>query len=408
MPNPWSEQATKRVTGWQERDWGMLAISMGLGWKPEQVFAAMSPSPLPTDLISSDRMRRDLGDDIVADPNWASLAVTMRDYQDKYLVNVPTRYEILPYYSALAYELDGAVDAIAAANQELPYHPLVASLPSGDVNARIRKIPGSNEAVILFQHGLIEFLDQVAIAMGAALPIELTDLPLRVAIPGGSEPGDHAHRQLAVEQLADSLTSYVVEGNPYRARRRPLQERALASGVTLAAGMRRFLLSHELMHLLLQHFSMRSADMSREQSWQREFDADMVGASLSAPLSAEACVFKMWACDTALWAFEILEQTLAYLESGTVTGLPPTHSHPTPRIRRRRLLLEMTRQLQESGETGISGQLGELTAYGWELGARLWEAVLPYWEDLREKGVRPGPLWKKRLEQIAQEGQNNE
>jgi hypothetical protein len=386
----------------------MLATSMGLGWKPERAFEVMSPAPLPDDLITADRMRSDLGDDIVAGADWASVSVTMREYEEKYFADPPTRYEVSLSYSTLAYELDGAVKTLSATNQALPYRPLVASLPSGDVNAKIRKIPFSNEAVILFQHGLIEFLDQSAIVMGAAMPIELTDLPLRSAIPGGSEPGDHAHRQMAVDQLMNSLTSYVVQGNPYRARRRTLEGRALASGIYLAAGMRRFLVSHELMHLLLRHFPQPSANLSQDEAWQREFYADMVGASLSAPLAAAARIFNMWACDIALWAFEMLERTLAYLETGTLTGLPPTHSHPTPHARRSRLLEEKTQELQELGETGTSDRLAELTASGKELGERLWEAAMPHWDDLRKKGVRPGPLWKKRLEQAYTRGQSDE
>ena len=235
------------------------------------------------------------------------------------------------------------------------------------------------------------------------MPVELLDLPLRAEIPGESEPGDRTHRQLAVEQLTDSLTSYVVGGNPYHARRRILKNRALASGVSLAAGMRKFLMSHELMHLLFRHFLASSADLPQDQAWQREFDADMVGASLCAPLTAKAPIFNMWACDVALWAFEMLERTVAYLEAGTLTGLPPTHSHPTPHARRCRLLEEKTRELLDQGEADMSGQLSELTGSGRELGEQLWEATMPYWDGLRKRGVRPGALWKKRLEQAYPE-----
>jgi hypothetical protein len=408
MPTQWSERARKRVNGWQESDWGEVASSMGLGWKPERAFEALSPPPLPDDLITVDRMRRDVGDDIVPDGDWASVAATMKDYKDRYLVDPPTRFEMSLSYSTLAYELDGALETLTGLNVVLPYRPLVASLPSGDVNAKIRKIPGSDEAVILFQHGLIDFLDQLAIAMGAAMPVELTDLPLRAAAPGGSEPGDRAHWQLAVEQLTDSLTSYVVEGKPNNVRRRSLKGRALANSVFLAAGMRRFLLVHELMHLLFKHVAVPSAKLPEEEAWQREFDADMVAASFCARRSAQARVSSMWACDIALWAFEMLERTLAYLATGALTGLPPTHSHPTPRARRSRLLQEKTQELQGLGETGDAGRLGELTVAGMELGAKLWEATIPHWDGLREKGVRPGPLWTKRLEQAATGGQADE
>jgi hypothetical protein len=155
MTAPWSEQAKKRVTGWQHSEWRVLANSMGLGREPERTFEALSLASVPDDLITADPMRRDLGDNIVADAGWASAAVTMKEYQERYFIDPPTRYEIPISYSTLACELDVAVEALTAAHQTLLYPPLVASLLSGDVNAKIGKIPGSDEGVVLFQHGIV-------------------------------------------------------------------------------------------------------------------------------------------------------------------------------------------------------------------------------------------------------------
>ena len=229
------------------------------------------------------------------------------------------------------------------------------------------------------------------------------DLPLRAEIPGESEPGDRAHRQLAVEQLTDSLTSYVVGGNPYHARRRILEE-PRACERCISCGRHA-----EVSHVprtdasTVQAFPGFKCRSAQTRPGSEKFDADMVGASLCAPLTAKAPIFNMWACDVALWAFEMLERTVAYLEAGTLTGLPPTHSHPTPHARRCRLLEEKTRELLDQGEADMSGQLSELTGSGRELGEQLWEATMPYWDGLRTRGVRPGALWKKRLEQAYPE-----
>ena len=64
MTAQWSEPAKKRVTGWQHTEWRELANSMGLGREPDRAFEALSPAPIPDDLITTDRMRRDLGDNI--------------------------------------------------------------------------------------------------------------------------------------------------------------------------------------------------------------------------------------------------------------------------------------------------------------------------------------------------------
>ena len=257
--------------------------------------------------------------------------------------------------------------------------------------------------MVFFQHGLIEYLDQMAIVVGAATPVEWLGLPIRSAVRGQSEPGDSNHLQLAVAQLADSLTSYVVEGYP-RAQRRMVRNRALFTCVGIGAAMRKFLLCHEVAHLLFGHLQVPSSSLPQDAAWQRELDADLAGASLVAGGSGDAAVFNMWACDIALWCFQMLERGLAYLNTGMRTELPPTHSHPTPHWRRRSYLEEKTRELWELEMKDASTQLGGLIVSTAELGEQLWEATVPSWDALRRQGVRPAPVWRPRLAGANTEG----
>lgn len=398
MAEAWSDQAKKTVTDWQERSWGDLAISMGFGWAPKRAFEAMSP-PVPSGDLVVDTMRNDLGSDLVADRDRSSADITTRTYLAKYLTNPPTPYESPLLYSTLTHHLDIALEAMAATPWKLAHEPRVATLPSGDLNAKIRKIRHSNEVVVFYQHGLIEFLDQMAIVMGAAIPIEWLKLPLPKSRARQDEPGDASYERLAVEQITESLTSYIVHGNSSRARRRPLKGRALASTVSLAAGMRNFLLCHELIHLLFGHLAVPSVKLPRSEAWQREFDADMGGSTLAVHSHDEVRVFKFWTCDIALWSFQMIERALFYLDTGANGELPATHSHPTPTLRRLHFLEEKTRELWELDMKDLSNQLGELIVGGAEVGENLWEATIPHWDALRRQGVRPSPLWKQRLEQ---------
>ena len=123
MAESWSSQARTVVADWQERAWGDLAVSMGLGWAPQRAFAAMSPAPVPDDLTSVERMRSGMGDDIVPQASWDSVEVTRNDYLNRYLVDPPTHYESRLLHSTLSHHLDFALEQLASTPWTLPYRP---------------------------------------------------------------------------------------------------------------------------------------------------------------------------------------------------------------------------------------------------------------------------------------------
>ena len=403
MPQEWSDRARKVVTGWQERAYGDLGVDLGLGWAPMAAYERLARPLLPEERTSGAKAREMLGDDIVPGGDWDDFDCILAEYKRRYFVEPPTPYEEPNLSSCVAEHLDTVLDVLSTSEWTLPARPLVATLPSGELNARIRRIPATDEAAVLFQHGLLMYLHTFAMVVAMAVPAEWLALPLRAADPDGDEPGGRDATVRAIDLLAAGLTAYVVHGTPSVPGAPLPTGRALVSAGALGRAMRLFVISHELMHLLLGHLAVPVADLTTEERWRRELDADMAGSSVAARAGEDTgmpLVVGLWACDLALAAFDLVERVVAYLETGSIDG-PPSDSHPPPVRRRQELLRTKTEDLMREGLMADSARLGDLTLNGAQLVERLFEATGPHWVALREQRVRPSPIWTRRADKTA-------
>jgi hypothetical protein len=161
MTGQWSDRATSVVSEWQERAYGELAEDLGFGWNPQRAFQQFStPQAAEGDYrLSVDRLRDSFGHDYMAASDWQEVKKSLDMYKKKYYyVEPPTRYEDTSIYSNAAANLEMLTSAIEQIMPgRLKKTPLIASLPSGELNARIRAIRGTNEVVILLQQGSQDF-----------------------------------------------------------------------------------------------------------------------------------------------------------------------------------------------------------------------------------------------------------
>src|SRR5258706_2059219 len=126
-PQPWPQSARDFVESWQEREYRRLATALGLGSDARRAYERLSRPTVP----------RQAG------------------------VNVkqpPTSYEDPNRYTIMAILFDGLQRAMAQRGVALSPTPLLATLPSGDVNARIVIEPASRVPVIFFEQGLFDYL----------------------------------------------------------------------------------------------------------------------------------------------------------------------------------------------------------------------------------------------------------
>jgi hypothetical protein len=157
MESQWSNRARSVVSEWQERAYGKLAEDLGWGWNPQRAFNHFStPQAAKSDYrLSVERLRNNLGDDYDPGMSWQEFEKGWNEYKENcYYIDPPTKYENASIYSNSYANLTAITHMIEQVMPgQLAKVPLIASLPSGELNAQIRRIRGTSEVAILLQQG---------------------------------------------------------------------------------------------------------------------------------------------------------------------------------------------------------------------------------------------------------------
>jgi hypothetical protein len=396
----WSARATKYVSAWQEREWGEVGEHLGLGWDPVGAHRQFSSGLVPDEAVAPKLMREQLGLDLAGEIYAGAadeLERLVEEYAARYFVEPPTPFDEPGLQSTMVQLLDEVTPAIEDSGFPLLARPLVATMPSSEVHARTRSIPGTNEAAILFQTGLMMFLRDFARVLALAMPFHWLELAINTPLERSGVPGDAAHTDRAVRLLGASLVAFVVEGDlretPYVA----LERHAVVSSYMLLHHMELSALCHELAHLQLGHLLPAAVDLS---PWDKEYGADQVGstmASRTAQMSGAGLnsVVGLWMYELVLAAFDLVERALSYLETGRIDG-SAGRTHPPPADRQRELLRRNMQGFVEAGLLAESVRLERRTVDAANVIERLWLATKPTWDSLRDRQVRPSPIWKNR------------
>jgi hypothetical protein len=409
----WSDRATKYVTAWQERAWGQVGQQLGLRWDPTAAHKRFSRGLIDYQAIPVEQMLKQLNPELVAKiyPGGVdSLDELVRDYKNRYFFEPPTPFDEPGLQSTMVQLLEEVTPVIAEVGYPLRPQPRVATMPSSYVHARTRSIPGTDEAAVLFQHGLMLFLNNFAKVLAFALPFPWLELAIDAPNDERPRPGDCEHMAHAVVVLADSLAAFVVDGDAHSAPYVALQGHATVTAYTLLHHMELSLLCHELAHLLLGHLlpPKRGAELGRPTELtasDKEYDADAIGCVI-ARRTAETSgvglnnVVALWVYDLALAALGLIERCVSYLTTGEIHP-PPSETHPPPADRRRELLRRNVQGLISEGGTEEAARLQFRTREAAELIEKLWLATKPKWDDLRSKNVYPSPIWTTRTGNAA-------
>jgi hypothetical protein len=303
--------------------------------------------------------------------------------------------------STYDYHLSVGQEAIAKTPWKMGYRPRIATIPTGDFNARSRRVPGTDEVAVMFDHTLLTYLHGYALVIAADFPDEWWKIPWPASLVEAEVGAD---RGKAAGYFSDLLVAYVQHGEPGRAARPTFSWRTTAVAATTAQVMRQFLVSHELTHLWRDHLAIPKNSPSHAL-YQLEYGSDQIGASLAASTSSGDRVVGLWCALLALQAFQVVERGVWFLATGQRQELPASRTHPMPQSRIVRLLEELTRDLWETGRQDEANQLGRRTVEGTERLEQLWLAAEQRFEELHERGAQPAPLWQPRLALVeASEG----
>ncbi|MGW1344240.1 hypothetical protein ACWCOV_24595 [Kribbella sp. NPDC002412] len=337
-----------------------------------------------------------LPDGAISRTEWDEAEQAVDDYLTSHFDPEPVTPFTDPWLqSSYNYYLHVAETLIAETPWQLPYRARIATLPSGDFNARTRKIAGTDEAAVMFDHTLLSFVQEYALIVAADIPDDWWGIPWPENL-ANREVG--ADTECAAEYFADLLVSYVLHGTTEAVVRPQLTWRTRVIASMIAAPMRLFLVCHELSHLLLGHLNAPTRNLSPGEWQHREYAADQVGSSLVAGTEPqERQVISLWITDLALAGFQYVERGLWYMTTGLQQELPASSSHPMPQWRRKRLLEENTTMLWESGRCAESNQLGHLTINGMGRLENLWLAAETRFLTLHNQGAQPAPLWLPRM-----------
>jgi hypothetical protein len=419
--HPWTAEARAFVQNKQEDEYRTLAAALGLGLDPKQAYEKLSRPPLKdaaADLFIKNALKAGIR---LPDEERPQVKAGLDSvFQYYFSLKPPTSYESQNRYSSMVLTFDGLDRVLAKQGRSLKPVPLLASLPSGDINARIMFAPGTRVPILFFEQALFSFFSDFARVAGWAFPpISPNDLYNDEAIR--RLPTRYTMPPEASEYFVSILYAYVVDGSTTSiSSSLPPAPHNLFMSMGLLQEMEWFIMGHELAHLILGHLEgprENSGEEDRTGAWRHEYAADLFSLDLMIEMAKErrfdgmtevskeehrGWAFSFWACDLALTLFTCLYRAISLLEFGTPETEWISQTHPDPASRRACLRGEVL-QNRSSWRDSIRSRLGLGTAAGTlcsmtdALLSRLFEmSVLAFFEAHQQK-IHPSPIWENTI-----------
>lgn len=354
----WSPRVLQFVRDRQEREYLQLADALGLG-SAKSAYEKIVNRRVTPDL------QQEYGSATLPTP-----------YEDPYMYPVMTKT-----FDLLGREVD------ALGLPPLP-HAFLATLPSGDVEARSAEEETTKTPVVFFEQGLFSFFYDMAKLMAWAAP-PLTEDQLTDDTALAQIPRSYTMPLRASEYFATSLFTYAASGSPV-ATLLPIAEPShnLGLSIRLLNHMVRFAMAHELAHLI-------ERDSNKPQTWQVEYLADARAVSLVATLADMnhgSWAVGYWGAELVLVALNLLYRAISLLTFGFEKFNWISQTHPDPLKRRENLrgiwLNRLSPQAGVAAAREMSGMMEATFQRLWEIG--LAELAVGY-----QRGKRASPRWRK-------------
>ena len=387
---PWPAEVIKYVEYRQEVAFREVGEKLGLGSDPDEVRKALWPVPPGHRKLTPEEFR-DLNGWSFTPDEWCRIKADIEKDQLRVDAMHRSRFEDPSVIEPLL----GALDTIQQncgdhLRSEVDFTPYVATLPSGDVNARVSKDWSGQHTIMFLEQGLVRYLSDFAKIVTwvvPPLPLEtlyddrkIARLPTRYTMPPQSS-----------QYLIGSLGSYAASGSPYLSHTTiPSANYNRKLALVVFRYMLEFVLVHEQAHLSLGHLQKSETD------WEFEYEADLTAAALVTTLAAHqgAWAAAFWGCDLALVALKMLDQALAVLEFGAVGSEWVSPTHPSAEDRRKSLRGQVPNEIKPSTRLAA----GHLLGMNDSLFDALWAMLVGSLFIMREQGYRASPLWHDRIQ----------
>lgn len=399
-------ESADRVRAWIERRqrtaYRDAAHKLDLGDDPEQAWRRLTGSgdSQEADATGTEALWNRPGWDQMNDSQRAEFEAALAASKLRDGLPLPTRFEHRRHYRALNSAAEALLDVLHDTEWRIEPPPVIATMPTGDVNARASRERTTKTPVIFFDQGLSEFLVDFARIIGWAMPSlgpeqlfddhALTGLQRSYTMP-----------PQASMWLSGALRGYVMWGTPVlqEDERVPVPPHNQFACVTLHMLMLQFIVGHELGHFSLGHMT---RTWPSKNPWRDEYHADEFGAFTTARRlfswsGSAAAAF--WAVDLALSCLHLLHKAMSVVAFTTaVKWVSRRHPDELSRRQQQRALVGEKRGGQLAGVTvdGYSELLGMSDA----LLRRIATLALLPLAQAREEGKQPSALWRRHINAI--------
>ena len=344
---PEADRVRDFVASYQEREYRRLAGAMGLGNDPRAAFEKLTGT-------------RDAGSG---------------------------GFEHPALHRAMLVTFDLMQREMEALDMERLPSPWLATLATGDVNARIVAEARTRAKVMFFEHGLFRyFFDIAKLAAWAAPPLSDAQLSDDAAL-ARLQPR-HTMPPQASSYFVATLFAYAASGTPMASASPipdPGHNQSLA--IMLLNHMERFVMAHEIAHLVRGHLDEAPAP-------RQEFEADassLMLVTLLAERHHRSWALGYWASELALVAMNFLYRAVGVVEFGPVRLGWASKTHPDPLARREALRgIWLEPRMPPAGVLAARGVCGMTEA----LFQRLWEFAVGVLALEHQRGARAAASWK--------------
>lgn len=275
----------------------------------------------------------------------------------------PTAYERPHQYSILR-DLQVSVEAAAARlSIDLPFAPVIGTLPTRVLEPLMLPVPDSDEVVLVVDGSLLTYVHLFAKAVTHALPFELLENELFVPAPPKAGWEDRIDPDGAATQRFIELMMATLAGNPAGAPSYAPQPEGEQTGAALCECMELFIVAREYARLCEgEHLTARAerrqahGEGFEALTWtaDQELRADGLGLGFmltAAHAKGESARLAFWSADILLASFALIDRAIRTLESPV--RLPVVPALPTMFDERRAQLRKLMGMLQ-GGERAVA------------------------------------------------------
>ncbi|WP_422038403.1 hypothetical protein [Roseibium sp.] len=280
--------------------------------------------------------------------------------------------------------------AMRHVGQPLHLLPYIATLPEGDINARVVPTLDGDNYVIFYDHGMMRYLrDFAALVCWFVPPIDPKALMDDRAIT--QLPRSHTFPPGAIDMCLNTLRRYIYEGTPEaNAPYVPVPQWNRHLFVPVFQNMLSFVVIHEQGHVRLGHYATNRFGPSPET------EADGNAAfliSYQAMLGGQSWSVPFWCVDLALIAFRMLDNALCVLEHGRPGLRWKDEKYPAPEERRIMLRDYVPGDIPEVSRLATGCLIGMNNS----LFAMAEDQITLFLVSDYMKGLRPSPMWNGRI-----------